>query len=152
MTHLAHRSPVSLDTCHLAKAVEAIGDRWTLLILRSALFGVRRFDDFQTELGIPRTVLSGRLKSLVESGVMIKESYRVPGKRPRPEYLLTDMGRALQPILIAMTQWGDEWLSDGAQPPLGFTHSQKRQKVRAAFVDEDGMETSLSEMRVALRL
>lgn len=151
MTPLAHRSPVSLEICHLSKAVEVIGDRWTLLILRSALFGVRRFDDFQKELGTPRTILSGRLKRLVDAGIMTKENYRVPGKRPRPEYILTEMGRGLQPILIAMTQWGDEWLGDGAQPPLGFTHAQKRQKVRAAFVDEDGLETGLSEMRIALR-
>lgn len=151
MTPLAHRSPVSLNICHLAKAVEAIGDRWTLLILRSALFGVRRFDDFQSELSIPRTVLSGRLKKLVEAGIMSKDSYRETGKRPRPEYVLTDMGQALQPILIAMTQWGDDWLSAGAQPPMGFTHAAKRQKVRAAFVDEDGLETSLKDMRVSLR-
>lgn len=151
MTPLARRSPVSLDICHLSKAVEVIGDRWTLLILRSALFGVRRFDDFQTELGIPRTILSGRLKRLLDAGIMTKESYRVPGKRPRPEYVLTEMGQALQPILIAMTQWGDEWLSEGATPPLGFTHAQKRQKVRAAFVDEDGTETTLTDMRISLR-
>ena len=59
MTPLSHRSPVPLDICHLAKAIEVVGDRWTLLILRSAMFGVRRFDDFQQELSIPRTVLSG---------------------------------------------------------------------------------------------
>ena len=151
MTPLTRRSPVSLDICHLFKAIEVIGDRWTLLILRSALFGVRRFDDFQTELGTPRTILSGRLKRLVDAGIMTKESYRVPGKRPRPEYVLTEMGQALQPILIAMTQWGDEWLGDGAQPPLGFTHAKKRQKVRASFVDEDGLEAGLADMRISLR-
>ena len=64
MTPRAPKSPVPLEICHLAKAIEAIiGDRWTLLILRSSLFGVRRFDDYQKELGVPRTVLSGRLSS-----------------------------------------------------------------------------------------
>lgn len=151
MIPLTRRSPVPIDACYLAKAIDMIGDRWTLLILRSALFGVRRFDDFQTELSIPRTVLSGRLKALIENGLMEKQSYKVEGKRPRPEYVVTDMGRALQPILIAITQWGDDWLSDDETPPLSFTHAKSRQKVRSAFVDEDGRETLAADMRIALR-
>ena len=67
---LVRRSPVPPDTCNLAKAIDLIGDRWTLLILRAALYGVRRFDDFQSELGCPRTVLSGRLKKLVDAGLL----------------------------------------------------------------------------------
>ena len=66
----ARRSPVSPDTCNLAKAIDLVGDRWTLLILRAALYGVRRFDDFHAELGCPRTVLSGRLKKLVDDGLL----------------------------------------------------------------------------------
>lgn len=151
MIPLNRRSPVPLETCHLAKAVDVIGDRWVLLILRSALFGVRRFDDFQTELSIPRTVLSGRLKTLSEHGLIEKQTYKVEGKRPRPEYVLTEKGRALQPILIALTQWGDDWLSDGQTPPLSFTHAVSRQRVRAAFVDEDGREALPEHMRAALR-
>ena len=80
------------DTCNLASAIEVVGDRWTLLILRAALYGVRRFDDFQAELKCPRTVLSGRLKSLVDAGLLIKRPYKAPGKRARPEYLLSAMG------------------------------------------------------------
>ena len=151
MIPLTRRSPVTTDTCHLVKAIDVVGDRWTLLILRSAMFGVRRFDDFQTELSIPRTVLSGRLRALNEQGLLAKQNYKVEGKRPRPEYVLTEKGRALQPILIALTQWGDDWLGIGQTPPLSFTHSKSRQRVRAAFVDEDGRETSPDQMRVALR-
>ncbi len=150
MTPLARRSPVSLDTCHLAKAIEVIGDRWSLLILRSALFGVRRFDDFQAELSVPRTVLSGRLKALTDRGLIEKRVYKLAGKRARPEYLLTDMGRALQPILIALTQWGDTWLADAA-PPLSFTHAGSRQNIRAAFVDETGRELAPDQIRVSVR-
>ena len=80
----AQKSPIPLDICHLAKAIEILGDRWTLLILRGALFGVRRFDDFQKELEIPRTVLSGRLKKLVDHGVLTKQAYKEDGKRARP--------------------------------------------------------------------
>ena len=151
MVPRAPNSPVALDVCHLAKAIDTIGDRWTLLILRSSLFGVRRFDDYQKELGIPRTVLSGRLSKLVAAGVMAKQSYKEEGRRARPEYVLTDAGEALRPVLMALTQWGDDWLSEGATPPISFTHAKSRQRVRPAFVDEDGRETKMTEMRISLR-
>lgn len=147
----AQKSPVPLEICHLAKAIEAVGDRWTLLILRAALFGVRRFDDFQKELSIPRTVLSGRLAKLVEADVLTKKAYKEDGKRARPEYLLTDAGEALRPVFMALTQWGDEWASDGAPPPISFTHAKSRQKVRPAFVDENGREALMKDTRVSLR-
>jgi len=70
------RSPVALRDCNLARSFELIGDRWTLLILRSALYGVRRFDDFQADLDVPRSVLSNRLAALVESGIMERREYR----------------------------------------------------------------------------
>jgi len=147
----AQKSPIPLEDCHLAKAIDILGDRWTLLILRGALFGVRRFDDFQKELGIPRTVLSGRLRKLVEHGVFTKQAYKENGKRARPEYVLTDAGEALRPVLMGLNLWGDEWASDGAAPLMSFTHSKTRQKVRPSFVDEDGRETKLTDMRISLR-
>jgi len=147
----AQKSPIPLDHCHLAKAIEILGDRWTLLILRGSLFGVRRFDDFQKELTIPRTVLSGRLKKLVDNGVLTKTAYKEDGKRARPEYVLTEAGEALRPVLMGLNLWGDEWASDGAAPLMSFTHAKTRQKVRPAFVDESGKETKLSEMRISLR-
>ena len=82
---------------------------------------------------------------------MMKQSYKEPGKRARPEYVLRKAGEALEPILIGLTQRGDAWLSEGASPPLAFTHAKSRQKVRAAFVDEEGRETPTSLLRVALR-
>lgn len=151
MVPRAAKSPVSIDICHLAKAINTIGDRWTLLILRASLFGVRRFDDYQKELGVPRTVLSGRLSKLVDAGVMARQKYKEEGKRSRPEYVLTEAGEALRPVLMAMTQWGDDWLSEGAVPPISFTHAKSRQRVKPAFVDEDGNETPLGEMRISLR-
>ncbi len=151
MIPLSHRSPVPLDICHLARAVDVIGDRWTLLILRSAMFGVRRFDDFQQELSIPRTVLSGRLKALTAGGLLEKRAYKVEGKRARPEYLMTDKGQALQPILIALTQWSDDWLAEGAKPPMGFSHAETRQRIRAAFIDENGREVAVDQIRLSLR-
>jgi DNA-binding HxlR family transcriptional regulator len=131
------RSPVAARHCNLARSFELIGDRWTLLILRSALYGVRRFDDFQADLEIPRSVLSHRLAGLVESGIMEKREYREEGQRTRVEYALTKMGSALGLPFIAMTEWGDKWLGDGRSP---FTLRSKAngQRLRVALVDERG--------------
>src|ERR1700761_37138 len=102
---LVRRSPVPKDQCNLWKAFGLIGDRWTLVILRSALYGVRRFDDFQSELEIPRTVLSRRLAQLVEIGAMERRDYREDGQRTRVEYPLTKMGQSLSLPFMAMTEW-----------------------------------------------
>jgi DNA-binding HxlR family transcriptional regulator len=91
--------------CSLAQTLSVIGEHWTMLIIRDAFFGLRRFDQFQQSLGIARNVLSDRLKKLVRSGVLEKSDG--PG---HPEYRLTDKGLALQPVMIAMTQWGDTYM------------------------------------------
>lgn len=148
---LARRSPVPPEICNLARAIELIGDRWTLMILRAALYGVRRFDDFQTELGCPRTVLSGRLKQLVEAGLLTRQPYKVSGKRARPEYVLSAMGLSLRPILIGLTQWGDVWLGKGDAPPISFTKAGTKSAIRAAFVDADGREVRPDQIRAVLR-
>ncbi|WP_300377688.1 helix-turn-helix domain-containing protein [Henriciella sp.] len=151
MIPLSRKSPVSPERCNLARAVNEIGDRWTLLILRSALYGLRRFDDFQSELGTPRTILSGRLRSLVETGLLEKKMYKVEGKRARPEYVLTEKGEALRPVLIALTQWGDVWLDSDSLPPVSFTDMQSRQSVRTAFVTAEGREVPSENLRIVLR-
>ena len=148
---LARRSPVPQDTCNLAKAIAQIGDRWTLLILRAAFYGVRRFDDFQSELGCPRTVLSERLKKLVSAGLMKKRSYKAPGKRARPEYVLTAAGLSLRPIFVGLTQWSDAWLGAGEASPITFTKAGSKSTIRAAFVDVDGREVRPDQIRVVLR-
>jgi DNA-binding HxlR family transcriptional regulator len=113
------RSPLSPQDCHLARAFDVIGDRWTLLVLRSALFGVRRFDDFAAELGAPRTVLADRLKWLTAAGLLARRDYREPGRRARPEYWLTPKGAELRLPFLALTRWSDLWLADGEPPPWG---------------------------------
>jgi DNA-binding HxlR family transcriptional regulator len=131
------RSPVKPRDCNLARSFELIGDRWTLLILRSAMYGVRRFDDLQAELEVPRSVLSARLAALVDAGIMERREYREEGQRTRIEYPLTKMGEQLGLPFFAMTEWGDRWLGEG-EPHFGLRSRASGQKLRVALVDERG--------------
>ena len=148
---LVRRSPVPPDQCNLWKAFGLIGDRWTLVILRSALYGVRRFDDFQTELEIPRSVLSHRLAGLVELGIMERREYREDGQRARIEYPLTDMGRALGLPFMAMTEWSDHWIGKGTSP-LTLRSKTTGQRLRVAMVDEAGKPARTDDVEQVITL
>src|SRR6478752_4646818 len=95
--------------CSIARSLEVIGEWWTLLILRDAFFGVTRFEVFQERLGIARNVLAARLDALVDHGVFERRCY--DEARSRFDYVLTDKGKALWPVLVTIRQWGDEWIS-----------------------------------------
>jgi DNA-binding HxlR family transcriptional regulator len=104
--------------CSLARALEIVGERWTLLIVRDAFFGVRRFGDFVTHLGIPRAVLAERLASLTAEGVLSGTS----GAHGHTEYVLTSKGLTLWPVVRSLLAWGDEHYSDGG-PRRVFQHA-----------------------------
>ncbi|GAB0105047.1 helix-turn-helix domain-containing protein [Nocardia sp. JMUB6875] len=109
------------QVCSIARTLELVGERWSLLIVRDALFaGSTRFTDFQRNLGIATNILRNRLDGFVEHGIMQRHRY---SEQPELfEYVLTDKGRALAPALIALTAWGDEWAApDG--PPLQYRHT-----------------------------
>jgi DNA-binding HxlR family transcriptional regulator len=108
------------EACSVARSVAVIGDRWTLMILRDCFLGVRRFDDFETRLGISRSIIADRLKRLVDEGVLRREAYQ---DRPvRHEYRLTDKGLALHPVIMAIVHWGDAHYADPSGPPLLHRH------------------------------
>ncbi|ODT88489.1 helix-turn-helix domain-containing protein [Phenylobacterium sp. SCN 70-31] len=108
------------EPCSVARSVAAIGDRWTLMILRDCFLGVRRFDDFQARLGISRSIIADRLKRLVDEGVLRRDAYQ---DRPvRHEYRLTDKGLALHPVIMAIVHWGDVHYADETGPPLLHRH------------------------------
>jgi DNA-binding HxlR family transcriptional regulator len=104
------------QVCSIARTLELIGERWTILIIRDVFLGVRRFDDFQQSLGISRGVLTGRLKRLVEEGILERRRYQE--HPPRYEYRLTDKGRDLWPMTIALLKWGDRYLGESGPPRL----------------------------------
>ena len=101
------RTSFAQVNCSLAQTLEVIGDWWTLMIVRDAFFGTTRFEAFQQDLGIARNILTQRLKHLVEQGVL--ERRPLAEGRRQCEYLLTEKGRDLLPVLLATTQWGDKW-------------------------------------------
>jgi DNA-binding HxlR family transcriptional regulator len=107
------------QNCSIARSLEAIGDRWTLLVLRDAFLRVRRFEDFQRHLGIARNVLTDRLGRLVDEGILERRRYQE--RPPRHEYRLTDKGRDLWPVLISLAKWGDRYLADDG-PPVLYLH------------------------------
>jgi DNA-binding HxlR family transcriptional regulator len=106
--------------CSIAQCLDAVGEWWSLLIVRDAFLGVRRFDDFHARLGISRNILTSRLNHLVDNGVLERRPYQ--DRPPRSEYVLTEKGRDLWQVVAAMRQWGDRWLAPEG-PPVTITHS-----------------------------
>jgi len=107
------KSDISKLNCSMAGALSIVGDWWSLLIVRDALLGVRRFGEFQLSLGLAKNILADRLRRLVDDSVLARE-----GSERRPLYALTEKGRALAPAVIALMQWGDRWVSQGRAPVL----------------------------------
>jgi len=114
------RTSFAAMPCSVARTLEVVGEWWSLLVLRDAFKGVRRFDDFQRSLGIARNILADRLASLVEHGVLERRLYQ---ERPeRFEYRLTQKGLDLYPVIVALLRWGDHWATDDIGPPLVLSH------------------------------
>lgn len=103
------RTSLTQAVCPISRCVDQVGDWWSILILRNALLGHRRFDEFQQAIGLATNMLSRRLKSLVEAGLLERHPYQ---QRPaRYEYRLTDKGRDFVPVLVTMAAWGNRWLA-----------------------------------------
>jgi DNA-binding HxlR family transcriptional regulator len=103
------RFEYDLENCGIKRALDVLGEKWTLLVLREAIYGLRRFDDFARALKCGRGILSSRLKTLVQANVLEKHDYVEPGHRNRSEYHLTAKGRDLYPAMLALSLWSDRW-------------------------------------------
>lgn len=113
------RADLADNTCSVARTIEILGDVWTLMILREAFLGNRRFDDLKRQTGASPHALSQRLKRLERIGVLRLESYSE--HPPRHEYRLTTKGRDLWPVIVTMKAWGDKWLGEGS-PSIEIRH------------------------------
>ena len=108
------------QVCSIARSLEAIGDRWTLLVIRDLFLGLRRFEDLQRDLDVARNVLTDRLGRLVEEGIVERRLYQ---ERPeRYEYRLTAKGLDLWPVMISLLKWGDRYAPDEGGPPTWVVH------------------------------
>jgi DNA-binding HxlR family transcriptional regulator len=132
------KTDLSELNCSLARTLEVVGDWWTLLIVRDAFLGVRRFGDFQSSLGIAKNILAVRLERLVANGILERG-----GAEKRPVYQLTDKGRALLPAMVALMQWGDRWAS-ADNPPVVVTDEKGRPVASVKLKSAGGDVTSQS--------
>jgi DNA-binding HxlR family transcriptional regulator len=132
--------------CGIAQALEALGDWWTLLIVRDAFFGARRFGGFQRSLGIAKNVLSARLQHLVEHGIFERVDGGTLGERF--EYHLTKKGEALLTVLIAMREWSDEWVFGRGNEPLILEDRRTGRRIpRLCVRDRDGRTIRFDDVR-----
>lgn len=138
-------APIGIDDCGMAKAAEMLGDKWRLLILREAFYGVRRFDDLKNDADIPRATLANRLKTMVADGLLEGNSYRDGNSRARTEYVLTERGRGTARILLAMMYWADEFLSE-AKTPLDMVSAETGEVLDLAFVGRDGQQIAAEKI------
>lgn len=111
---------INQQLCSIAQTLAVVGDRWTLLILRDAFLGTRRFEDFHRQLGVSRHRLTERLNKLVDSGVLEKVLYQA--RPPRYEYRLTDKGLDLLPVMLTMSEWGNRWYTNETGAPVEYLH------------------------------
>ena len=132
-----------LEHCGIRRALDVLGEKWTLLVLREAFYGIRRFDDFARALGCGRGVLSDRLKTLTEAEVLERKDYREPNQRARAEYRLTDKGRDLLPAILALSQWSERW-SPPPEGPVARVLSRKSGRPVTVVMTSDPAVQSLA--------
>lgn len=137
-----------LRHCSIAATLSLIGEKWTILILRDVFHGVTRFDDFLRRLECSPAVLSARLRTLTDAGLLRKVGYREPGERERFEYRPTRAAVELLPVLVGLMQWGDGHLAPAGEGPVQIRSRASGKLVRAALVDEDGAQVSPRDMQV----
>jgi DNA-binding HxlR family transcriptional regulator len=126
--------------CSVAGTLGVVGEKWSLLVLREAFYGVRRFADLQRNLGAPKAVLTDRLATLVEQGILARVPYQDEGARQRHEYRLTRKGLDLYPTLVALMAWGDRYLSEDGMAPVELEHRDCGARVHLALVCDAGHE------------
>jgi DNA-binding HxlR family transcriptional regulator len=134
--------------CSIARTLGVLGERWTFLILREAFLGVTRFAEFRVRLGIAPDVLSDRLSTLTDYGVLRREPYQEPGERSRYAYQLTEAGQELQVILGALQQWGDDHLPHPDGPSMLRRRRGSASPLHVGYIDDEGHEVTLTDVRM----
>jgi DNA-binding HxlR family transcriptional regulator len=145
-THVK-RSRSTNKECSIARAMDVVGDRWSILLLREAFYGTRRFDEFQYYLGVAPNILSARLKKFVDLGMMLRVP--LPEHGGRHEYVLTEKGRDFFPTYLALKKWGDDWLAEAEGPQVVFRdRSSGRQIESPAPLSARGKPLQLEDIEI----
>ena len=143
----AKLSRLANKECSVVRAMDLVGDRWSILILREAYYGVKRFDELELYVGIAPNILSARLKKLVSAGIM--KRVPLPEHSGRYEYVLTEKGRDFFPAYLALKKWGDDWLSDSAGPQVVFRDREAGRPIKYPEIRrEDGEPLRLEDVEV----
>ena len=133
--------------CSMARAMEVVGDRWSILILREAYYGTRRFDEFAYYIGVAPNILSNRLKRFVDAGIMMREP--LPEHSSRYDYVLTEKGRDFFPAYLALKKWGDDWLAEPEGPQVVFRERDARRAIEyPKLLAADGKPLRLEDVEV----
>ena len=130
--------------CGISAALEVVGERWSFLILRGAFNGLRHFEEFQSTLGIARNILSNRLARLVEHDILKRQAD--PADRRKIVYRLSDKGKALLPVMIALRQWGERWVSGVPSNPVLVERATRLPVEQIAVRAADGRPLTLGEL------
>jgi DNA-binding HxlR family transcriptional regulator len=145
---LKDRDDWSMANCSITRALDVLGARSAVLIMREAFFGTTRFDDFARRAGIGEPAAAARLKELTAAGLLERVPYQEPGQRKRFGYRLTAKGRDLYPVLAALREWGDTWAADELGPPLVLRHRDCGAVVHAELRCEEGHRVLVGESLV----
>jgi DNA-binding HxlR family transcriptional regulator len=137
------------EGCSIVKALDVVGTRSAILILREAMYGTTRFDGFAARIGITDAAASAALRKLTAAGLLRKQPYQEDGKRTRHEYVLTDMGRDALPIVLGLWQWGDKYLQGGV-PPVERVEDSTGEPVRVEIRSAAGREVPLEGIRIRI--
>ncbi|MFD4611848.1 winged helix-turn-helix transcriptional regulator [Streptomyces sp. NPDC058440] len=146
MPKTSHHPGAEGTRCSIGRALTVVGDRWSLLILREALQGATRFSDFRDRLHVASDVLTQRLGTLVDGGVLDRRPYQEAGSRSRMAYHLTPAGHDLMVVLGALQQWGDQHCPHPDGPLVRRASKASGHAMRVAFVDEEGQEAPLEDI------
>ena len=147
---LADRDAWTAERCTMAKALDVLGTRTSFLLMREAFYGSRRFDEFARRVGITEAAAAARLKELTEHGLLERQPYQEPGQRTRHEYVLTEKGRDLLPVALALMAWGDKHLTGTRGAPLAMRHAGCGADVTVEVRCTEGHAVPLEELAVAV--
>jgi DNA-binding HxlR family transcriptional regulator len=146
---LADRETWTARRCTMAKALDVLATRNSFLVMREAFYGTRRFDEFARRVGMTEAAAAARLKELTEHGLLERRPYQEPGQRTRHEYVLTEKGRDLLPVALALMAWGDKHLTGSRGAPLKLRHTTCGADVSVEVRCAEGHEVALGELAVS---